>query len=91
MSEFLVEAVPFLVGTALGWMTFDGKVRPLSKSWRTISLSLILGTLQSWLAGELTSGWVTGTVAILFDIAAVWLSWVVVQLYLAWRVRAHAQ
>jgi hypothetical protein len=90
MPEFLIEAIPFMVGAALGLMTFDATSPPLSKSWRMILLSLIFGALQSWLAGELASEWLLSTMAVLFDSAAVWVSWTAVQLYLAWRARAHA-
>lgn len=91
MAEFLIEAIPFIVGVALGLMTFDRKVLPLTKAWRRIPLSLIFGTLQSWFAGELALDWASAAVAILFDSAAVWVSWAGVQFYLAWRARAHAR
>jgi hypothetical protein len=71
MPEFLIETIPFIVGAALGWITFDATSPPLSKPWRIILLSLIFGTLQSWLAGELASEWSLSTMAVLFDSAAV--------------------
>jgi hypothetical protein len=72
MLETLVEAVPFLVGGGLGWMIRDefwiGRV---PRSVQVAIASLLLGSFQTWIAGELTHDLLSSFGAILIDGSAV--------------------
>jgi len=75
MLDVLVETIPFVVGAVLGFLTYDA-----SRAWPNLvrlgAGSVIIGTLQSALAGELTSSLISGAAAVVLDSAAVATAWV---------------
>lgn len=75
MPEVLIEAVPFLIGVVIGVLTFD-KRRPWPNPVWLGAGSVVIGTLQSALAGELAGGLPSGAAAVALDSLAVAAAWV---------------
>jgi hypothetical protein len=75
MLDVFVETIPFVVGAVLGFLTYDAS-RPWPDLVRLGAGSVIIGTLQSALAGELGSNFLIGAAAVIVDSAAVAVAWV---------------
>ncbi len=77
MLETLVEAVPLVVGGGLGWLVRDEFwVRGLPRPAQVAIASLILGSFQTWIVGELSVDMLSSIGAILIDSSAVALGFV---------------
>jgi len=74
MSHLLVEAVPFLIGAALGYFTFDAGGRWPKLSWVGAG-SVLIGSSYALLAGELAGDGFDAALAVLLDSVAVAASW----------------
>jgi|SoimicMinimDraft_8_1059736.scaffolds.fasta_scaffold431094_1 hypothetical protein len=89
--EELLESVPILVGAILGWMTFDRDLPLISGKLSRPLIFILLGTIQAWLAREITADLISTAAAILIDSAAVWIGWVGARLFLGWRSQSAAR
>jgi len=74
MPEVLIETVPFVIGAALGYLTFDSARRWPNLAWLAVG-SVLLGELQSAFAGELARDLLEAATAVTLDSAAVAVAW----------------
>jgi hypothetical protein len=74
MPEIMVEAIPFVLGAAIGLLTFD-RAKPWPELTWLAGGSLLIGSLQSFFAGELGGSLLGGAAAIVLDSMAVAIAW----------------
>jgi hypothetical protein len=88
MPEFLVEAIPLVIGTVIGTITFAHRGEG-SERWLRLGLGgLALGAFQSWAAGELSGDPAGSALTIAIDSGATIIGWVAAQAVLARRQTA---
>jgi len=77
MPEVLIETIPFVIGAALGLLTFDSRRPWPNLIWLGLG-SITVGALQAAFAGELAGDLNTGATAVILDSAAAAIAWAIV-------------